>query len=209
MVGVLTSWQGVVARQERGGLTGFAVCRGKGLAFYQVVVCAVVPREEVVAVAGEERVVLLAQVRAAAIVVPNGATAEGDDDTAAAQVVPVRAKRVVPRGLFRATSAVPRRGSRAAQVVPRWSCCWRRTFRLSRQRLADVAAQGRASIRDCGCARRGACASGGAAEGASSGPWGSNRWFRRAAPRGEHQRLWLAVVPHDRVIASRVRRELV
>jgi hypothetical protein len=66
------------------------------LPFEQVVVSAVVPREEVMAVAGKERVVLLAQVSAAAIVVPNGATAEGDNDTAAAQVVPVRAKEVVP-----------------------------------------------------------------------------------------------------------------
>ena len=122
----------------------------EAMAFEQVVVAAVVPREEVVAAACVECVVSRVQVIAAAVAVPGGAAADGDDDTAAAQVVPVRANQVVARGSCRVTSVAPRRGSRPGPVVPRWCCCWTGSFRLSRRRLSAVGGQGRASIRGHG-----------------------------------------------------------
>lgn len=112
MVEMQTSWQRAIASQERGGITGFAVCRGGALAFERVVVSAVVPSEGGVPVAQVECAVPRAQAIAAAVVIPCGAAAERGDDTTAAQVVPARANEVVARGWYRAIQVVSRRGSR-------------------------------------------------------------------------------------------------
>jgi len=133
MAGVLTSWQGVIASQERGGRTGFAVCRGGVLAFDLVVVSAVLANEGVVPVASVGCVLPRAEVIAAAVVIPRGATAEGDDDTALAQVVLGRANQVVARGWCRATRVIPRRGARVVQVVARWSCCLEKAVPVERK----------------------------------------------------------------------------
>ena len=87
-------------------------CGGRALALERVAISAVVPSEGVVPVAQVECVVPYVQAIAAGTVLPCGATAEGDDDTAAAQVVPGRANQVVPRGSCRATHVDPGRGLR-------------------------------------------------------------------------------------------------
>jgi hypothetical protein len=90
------SWQGVVASQERGASPALPLAEVEVLALEQVAVSAVVSSAEVLPAAKVGEVASSAQVVATAVVVPLRAAAEGDDDTAAAQVVPGRANEVVP-----------------------------------------------------------------------------------------------------------------
>ena len=90
------SWQGVVASQERGASPALPLAEVEVLALEQVAVAAVVSSAQVLPAAKVGEVASSAQVVATAVVVPLRAAAEGDDDTAAAQVVPGRANEVVP-----------------------------------------------------------------------------------------------------------------